>query len=77
MRKYYSYQDFAQQLIGKRGLNYSPELFYELLNEVKNTPKYVELVNQTNKFLEERQTKENDNKLSFMVSYLTTDKRLK
>ena len=77
MKKFISYVSITNELIKKRNLSYSPELFSEILKEVKNTPKYVKLVKECYKRIQENQPKENDYQYSFMSNHLTTDSRLK
>lgn len=77
MKNFNSYIILTNKLIEERSLDYSPELFSETLKEVKNTPKYVKLVKESYKRLEENQPKENNYLVSFMSNHLTTDNRLK
>lgn len=72
-----NYVSLTNKLIKERSLDYSPELFSEILKEVKNTPKYVKLVEESYKKLEKNQPKENNYLVSFISNHLTTDNRLK
>ncbi len=67
----------TNELIEQRGLEYSPELFENILNEVKSTPKYVEHNKKRNEWLNSISTNKKDYLVSFMSNHLTTDSRLK
>ena len=67
----------TNELIEQRGLEYSPELFQNILNEVKSTPKYVEHNKKRNEWLNSISTNKKDYLVSFMSNHLTTDSRLK
>ena len=68
--------DITQDIIKKRNLDYSPELFKSILDEVKSTPKYIELNKKRNEWLRSISPVKKDNKLGFISNHLTTDKRL-
>ena len=67
----------TNELIEQRGSEYSPELFENILNEVKSTPKYVEHNKKRNEWLNSISTNKKDYLVSFMSNHLTTDSRLK
>jgi ferritin len=77
MKKFNSYVSLTNELIEKRNLKYSPQLFSEILEEVKNTPKYVKLIKESYKKIQENQPKQKDYLCSLMSNHLTTDNRLK
>lgn len=77
MKKFNSYVNITNELIEKRGLEYSHTLFCNTLEEVKNTPKYVKLVQQTIKTIDDNKTNQKYRLWSFMDNNLTTDNRLK
>ena len=69
--------DITRDIIKERNLDYSPELCKSILDEVKTTPKYIELNKKRSEWLKSISPVNKDNKLGFMKNYLTTDKRLK
>ena len=60
-------------VINERGLEYTPKLFNNVFNELKNLG-YVE---KYNKWITSLKTNEKSYMVSFMDNRLTTDKRLK
>ncbi len=68
--------DITRDIIKERNLDYSPELFKSILDEVKTTPKYIELNKKRNEWLKSISQVNKNNKLSFITNHLTTDKRL-
>ena len=68
--------DITRDIIKERNLDYSPELFKSILDEVKTTPKYIELNKKRNEWLKSISQVNKNNKLCFITNHLTTDKRL-
>ena len=68
--------DITRDIIKERNLDYSPELFKSILDEVKTTPKYIELNKKRNEWLKRISQVNKNNKLGFITNHLTTDKRL-
>ena len=75
MKNFKTYVTKANELISKRGLDYSPELFTKTLAEIMACPanQKAEKLRQKNMFI----NTEVNEKLSFMNNHLTTDKRIK
>lgn len=67
--------NITNELIKERNLDYSPQLFNKVYNEVKSTPKYIECNKKRNEWLDSIEIKE-EKPFSFIKNYLTTDKRL-
>ena len=68
--------DITRDIIKERNLDYSPELFKSILDEVKTTPKYIELNKNRNEWLKSISQVNKNNKLGFITNHLTIDKRL-
>ena len=67
--------ELTTETMNKRNLTYSPELFNEIMKEVK--VKFESHNNERNEWLDSIETKKVDYLVSFLDNNLTTDKRLK
>jgi hypothetical protein len=60
--------DITRDIIKERNLDYSPELFKSILDEVKTTPKYIKLNKKRNEWLKSISPVNKNNKLGFMAT---------
>jgi len=67
--------EITTETMNERNLTYSPELFNEVMKEVK--VKFESYNNKRNDWLDSIETKKVDYLVSFLNNNLTTDKRLK
>ena len=66
--------NITNQIIKERNLTYTPELFNNIFNEVKSTPKYIEHNKKRNDWLNSIKTTKKNYTLSFMNNYKLTNK---